>query len=68
MIDDVWSGGKASDGLYPLMSSAIAAGLYHVNCKDTHTTFFPGISDAPDDTWTPAELENVQMFNETEAR
>lgn len=33
-----------------------------------HTTFFPGISDAPDDTWTPAELENVQMFNETEAR
>ena len=29
MIDDVWSGGKASDGPYPLMSSAIAAGLYH---------------------------------------
>lgn len=68
MIDDVWSGGKASDGPYPLMSSAIAAGLYHPNCKDMHTTFFPGISDAPDDTWTPAELENVQMFNETEAR
>lgn len=68
MIDDVWSGGKASDGPYPLMSSAIAAGLYHPNCKDMHTTFFPGISDAPDDTWTPAELEDVQMFNETEAR
>ena len=68
MIDDVWSGGRASDGPYPLMSSAIAAGLYHPNCKDMHTTFFPGISDAPDDTWTPAELENVQMFNETEAR
>lgn len=68
MIDDVWSGGKASDGPYPLMSSAIAAGLYHPNCKDMHTTFFPGISDAPDDTWTPAELEDVQMFNEQEAR
>lgn len=68
MIDDVWSGGRASDGPYPLMSSAIAAGLYHPNCKDMHTTFFPGISDAPDDTWTPAELEDVQMFNETEAR
>ena len=26
LIDDVWSGGKASDGPYPLMSSAIAAG------------------------------------------
>lgn len=68
MIDDVWSGGRASDGPYPLMSSAIAAGLYHVNCKDMHTTFFPGISDAPDDTWTPAELEDVQMFNEAKAR
>lgn len=68
MIDDVWSGGRASDGPYPLMSSAIAAGLYHVNCKDMHTTFFPGISDAPDDTWTPAELEDVQMFNQAKAR
>ena len=29
LIDDVWSGGDASDGNYPLMSSAIAAGLYH---------------------------------------
>lgn len=29
MIDDVWSGGSARDGPYPLMSSAIAKGLYH---------------------------------------
>lgn len=29
LIDDVWSGGDASDGNYPLMSSAITAGLYH---------------------------------------
>lgn len=28
-IDDVWSGGDAKDGSYPLMSKAIAAGLYH---------------------------------------
>jgi len=28
-IDDVWSGGTARDGPYPLLSSAIAAGLYH---------------------------------------
>lgn len=40
-IDDVWSGGKASDGNYPLLSSAIEAGLYHPNCKDIHTTYFP---------------------------
>lgn len=47
MIDDVWSGGKASDGPYPLMSSAISAGLYHPRCKDSHTTYFPGVSSEP---------------------
>lgn len=29
LIDDVWSGGDASDGNYPLMSTAIKKGLYH---------------------------------------
>lgn len=29
LIDDVWSGGTSRDGPYPLMSKAIAAGLYH---------------------------------------
>lgn len=29
LIDDVWSGGSRKDGPYPLMSTAIAAGLYH---------------------------------------
>lgn len=47
LIDDVWSGGKASDGPYPLMSSAIAKGLYHPNCKDSHTTYFESISTPP---------------------
>ncbi len=58
MIDDVWSGGKQSDGKYPLLSSAIAAGLYHPNCKDSHTTYFPGISTA-EDIWTDEELKKV---------
>lgn len=43
-IDDVWSGGKKSDGSYPLLSTAIKAGLYHPNCKDSHTTYFPKTS------------------------
>jgi len=29
LIDDVWSGGSARDGPFPLMSNAVAAGLYH---------------------------------------
>nr|DAZ67278.1 MAG TPA: minor capsid protein [Caudoviricetes sp.] len=66
LIDDVWSGGKKSDGPYPLMSKAIAAGLYHPRCKDSHTTYFPGISTA-DDTWTKEELENIGQANKQEA-
>ena len=48
LIDDVWSGGSAKGGPYPLMSSAMAAGLYHPNCKDKHSTYFEGISSKPE--------------------
>lgn len=59
LIDDVWSGGKASDGPYPLMSSAIAAGLYHPRCKDIHTTYFEGISTPPDSKFTRQEVKEI---------
>lgn len=67
LIDDVWSGGSRKDGNYPLMSTAIAAGLYHPRCKDSHTTYFPGISTA-DDTWTEEELEAIGQSNAAEAK
>lgn len=67
LIDDVWSGGKKSDGLYPLMSQAIAAGLYHPRCKDSHTTYFPGISTA-NNTWTKEELDAVERANQKETK
>lgn len=60
LIDDVWSGGSADEGPYPLMSSAIAAGLYHPNCKDIHTTYFPGVSTPPEDKFTKQELADVE--------
>lgn len=47
MIDDVWSGGTAEEASqlgYGLMSTAVSAGLYHPRCKDSHTTYFPGIT------------------------
>ena len=59
LIDDVWSGGKQTDGPYMLMSSAIAAGLYHPNCKDSHTTYFEGIS-TPGASYTREELAKVE--------
>lgn len=65
LIDDVWSDGKKGDGPYPLLSTAIAAGLYHPRCKDSHTTYFPGISTA-DDTWTVEELQNIGQANRRE--
>ncbi len=66
-IDDVWSGGSQKDGRYPLLSSAVAAGLYHPRCRDSHTTYFPEISTA-DDAWTKEELEKVDLENRTEAK
>lgn len=60
LIDDVWSGGSSKDGSYPLMSSAMAAGLYHPNCKDSHTTYFPGISTPPDDKFSKKEIKQVE--------
>ncbi|MBO5070797.1 MAG: minor capsid protein [Roseburia sp.] len=67
LIDDVWSGGKKEEGPYPLMSYAVRCGLYHPRCKDSHTTYFPGISTA-DDTWTKEELEAVGLSANKEAK
>lgn len=44
---------------YPLMSDAVAAGLYHPNCRDVHTTYFEGISTPPDDKYTKQELNEI---------
>lgn len=67
IIDDVWSGGKQSDGPYLLMSNAIARGLYHPRCKDSHTTYFAGIS-AANDSWTKEELAALGQEYEQEQK
>ena len=67
LIDDVWSGGKASDGPYPLMSQAMAGGLYHPNCKDGHTTYFPGISAKPEKV-TKKEMKQAVIAEKQESR
>lgn len=63
-IDDVWSGGDKSGispvtgAKYPLLSDAIAQGLYPPRCQDSHTTYFEGINTAPDDSeYTKEELD-----------
>ncbi|SHK38277.1 Phage minor capsid protein 2 [Hathewaya proteolytica DSM 3090] len=62
-IDDVWSGGTSKDGPYPLLSSAMAAGFYHPNCKDSHTTYFEGISTPPKTTTKEQQQKSIDIFN-----
>lgn len=71
MVDDVWSGGtrkEASETGYKLLSEAIAAGLYHPRCRDSHTTYFPGISTPPDGKFTKQELKKIEKKNKQESR
>lgn len=60
MIDDVYSEGSKADGDYLLLSEAMAAGYLHPNCKDIHTTYFPGISTPPEGV----NKEDVQKAKE----
>lgn len=69
MIDDVWSGGP-KDGVspvtgikYPLISAAIASGLYHPRCRDSHTTYIEGVNTPPDGKYTREELNNLAEKN-----
>ena len=51
LVDDVYSGGTAAEaasGGWSLLSSAMAAGLFHPNCRDMTSTWFPGLSPEPD--------------------
>lgn len=64
-IDDVWSGGDKSGKSsvtgtkYPLLSSAIASGLFHPNCKDGTSTYYEGISQLPDGSYSREELHRL---------
>lgn len=66
-IDDVWSGGSSKDGDYPLLSSAIAQGLYHPRCKDSHTTYFPELHE-DEKPYTKAEIAQLEQNEQREQR
>ncbi len=46
-IDDIWSGGTEKDGEYPLLSTAVAGGLFHPRCHHGASTYYEGINDEP---------------------
>lgn len=60
-IDDVYSGGSKADGNYPLLSEAIAGGLFHPRCKDSTSTYYKGITSLE-----PVSSEELAQMEERE--
>ena len=75
-VDDVWSGGTAEESgqlKLPLLSAAIAGGLFHPNCKHTMSTYFEGITTIPSKADIKGTRENSdviakQRYNERQIR
>ncbi len=65
-IDDVYSGGKKSDGDYPLLSTAIQGGLFHPNCKDGTSTYYEGITTLK--PVTEKEKEQMKQLDKAEQK
>lgn len=47
LIDNVYSGGKKGEGSYPLLSTAMDAGLFHPRCTHNTGTYIEGVSSLP---------------------
>lgn len=47
-IDDVWSGGTEEDGKYPLLSTAVAGGLFHPRCRHGASTYYEDVNVEPE--------------------
>lgn len=60
LIDDVYSGGTPADGSYPLLSEAMAAGLYHPRCRHGAGTYYPEV----DDIWNDSQKEKLASGKE----
>ena len=63
LIDDVYSGGKP-DGKHELLSDAMAAGFLHPRCRDSFTTYIPGISPQEDPVTKKEVKEAVEAEKE----
>lgn len=74
-IDNVYSGGSAKDGKYPLLSEAIEGGLFHPRCKDSTSTYYEGITtlkpvtdDEINGMKRQEKLENKQQYCNRQAQ
>ena len=65
-IDDVYGEGTAAESKatgYPLLSSAVANGLFHPNCKDACSTYYEGINREPQELTQEQEDEIKRRYN-----
>lgn len=65
-IDDVYGGGTAEESRksgYPLLSTAVAGGLYHPNCKDACSTYYEGINRPPQKVTDEQKEEITRRYN-----
>lgn len=65
-IDDVYGGGTAEESRksgYPLLSTAVAGGLYHPNCKDACSTYYEGINKPPQKVTDEQKEEITRRYN-----
>lgn len=74
-FDDVYSGGAPTQNTteFPLLSEAIAGGLFHPRCKHSSNTYYPDITDVPEqmnaeEVQRVSELTNKQAYNERQIR
>lgn len=65
-IDDVYSGGTKADGDYPMLSDTIKNGLFHPNCKDGLSTYYPELTEL--DEFTDDEIEEMEQREELETK
>ena len=79
VIDDVYSSGTAEESKktgFPLLSQAIADGMFHPNCKNGLSLFIPGINTVPEQPTAEEiksqteqyDLEQKQRYNERQIR
>lgn len=65
-IDDVYGGGTAKESAetgYPLLSTAVAGGLFHPNCKDACSTYYEGINRPPRELTEEEKKEANRRYN-----
>lgn len=65
-IDDVYGKGTKEESRatgYPLLSVAVAGGMFHPNCKNGLSTYYEGVNQPPKEPTAEEKEEMVRRYN-----